>query len=32
MYDQVINHFVTEIYGRLYDITGDVTGKYNIMF
>lgn len=30
MYDQVINHFVTEIDGRLYDITGDVTGKYNV--
>lgn len=29
MYDQVSNHFVTEINGRLYDITGDVTDKYN---
>lgn len=30
MYDQVENHFVTEIDGRMYDITGDVTGKYNV--
>lgn len=30
MYDQVINHFVAEIDGRLYDITGDVTDKYNV--
>ena len=29
MYDQVENHFMTEIDGRLYDITGDVTGKYD---
>lgn len=25
MYDQVTNHFATEIEGRIYDITGDVT-------
>ena len=30
MYDQVANHFVVEIEGRLYDITGDVTEKYNV--
>lgn len=30
MYDQIENHFVTEIDGRMYDITGDVTGKYNV--
>ena len=30
MYDQVENHFVTEISWRMYDITGDVTGKYNV--
>lgn len=29
MYDPVANHFVTEIAGRLYDITGDVTLNYN---
>ena len=28
MYDEVINHFGTEINGRVYDITGDVTFKY----
>jgi hypothetical protein len=28
MYDQVANHFVAEIDGRLYDITGDVTDTY----
>jgi len=31
MYDLVENHFVTEIDGRLYDITGDVTGKYEVI-
>lgn len=31
MYDPVEGHFVTEIEGRLYDITGDVTGKYNVL-
>ena len=31
MYDQAFNHFVTEIDGRLYDITGDVTEKYNVI-
>ncbi len=30
MYDPIINHFVVEIDGRLYDITGDVTGQYNV--
>lgn len=25
MYDPVINHFATEIDGRIYDITGDIT-------
>ena len=28
MYDEVINHFGTKINGRVYDITGDVTSKY----
>ena len=27
----VINHFVVEIENRLYDITGDVTGEYNVV-
>lgn len=31
MYDQVANHFAAEIGGRLYDITGDVTGQYNMI-
>lgn len=30
MYDQINNHFTTEINGSLYDITGDVTGKYSV--
>lgn len=30
MYDQIQNHFVAEIDGRLYDITGDVTDRYNV--
>ena len=25
LYDEVINHFATEIDGRIYDITGDIT-------
>lgn len=29
MYDEVINHFGTQIGGRVYDITGDVTEKYD---
>lgn len=29
MYDQIDNHFMAEIDGRLYDITGDITGKYD---
>ena len=28
MYDLTENHFMVEIDGRLYDITGDVTGEY----
>ena len=28
MYEPVENHFVQEIGGRLYDISGDVTEKY----
>lgn len=28
MYDPVVNHYLAEINGRLYDITGDVTGEY----
>ena len=31
MYDVVGNHFATEIGGRLYDVTGDVTGKYDVI-
>lgn len=31
MYDPVANHFVTQIRGRLYDITGDVTDKYEVI-
>lgn len=31
MYDCIENHFATEINGRLYDITGDVTGKYHVI-
>lgn len=31
MYDPVINHFVTKIDERLYDITGDVTEQYNVI-
>ena len=31
MYDSVRNHFVAEINHRLYDITGDVTGLYNVV-
>lgn len=29
MYDEVENHFGTQIEGRVFDITGDVTEKYN---
>lgn len=28
MYDEVENHFGTKVDGRVYDITGDVTFKY----
>lgn len=31
MYDPVINHFGTKINGRIYDITGDITDKYNFI-
>ena len=31
MYDLVANHFVAEIDGRLFDITGDVTDKYIVI-
>ena len=31
MYDAVANHFVAGYDGRLYDITGNVTGKYNVV-
>lgn len=31
MYDVVENHFATEIEDRLYDITGDITGQYNVI-
>lgn len=31
MYDQIENHFVTQIENRLYDITGDVTDKYKVI-
>lgn len=29
MYDVIQGHFVTKINNRLYDITGDVTDKYD---
>lgn len=29
MYDEVANHFGTRIFGKVYDITGDVTDKYH---
>lgn len=29
MYDPVMNHFGTKINDRIYDITGDVTDKYD---
>lgn len=31
MYDSVANHFATEIGGRIYDISGDVTDKYSFI-
>ena len=31
MYDPVVNHFVTEINGLLFDITGEVTNQYNVV-
>lgn len=30
VYDEVENHFATEIDGKVYDITGEITGKYNM--
>ena len=29
MYDVVANHFGTRVFGKVYDITGDVTDKYD---
>lgn len=29
VYDDIMNHFGCRINGRVYDITGDVTDKYN---
>lgn len=31
MYDPVANHFAAEIDGVVYDITGDVTERYNMV-
>lgn len=31
MYSIIDNHFAAEIDGRLYDVTGDVTGKYDVV-
>ena len=31
MYDPIENHFVIEIEGRLYDITGEVTNDYKVV-
>ena len=31
MYDLAANHFVAEIGGKLYDITGEVTDQYNVV-
>lgn len=31
MYDLTSNHFVAKIKGHLYDITGDVSGKYSVI-
>ena len=31
MYDPVANHFAAEIYGRSYDITGDITDQYALI-
>ena len=32
MYDEVENHFGTKIGDRIYDITGDVSEKYNWIY
>jgi len=29
VYDEVMNHFATEICGRVYDISGDVTDQFD---
>lgn len=31
VYDEVENHFASLINGRIYDITGDITNKYNMV-
>lgn len=31
MYDPVVNHFAVKYRSRLYDITGDVTEKYDVI-
>lgn len=31
VYDEIENHFATWINGRIYDITGDITGKYEML-
>lgn len=31
VYDPIANHFALEINTRFYDITGEVTGKYNFL-
>ncbi len=31
MYDRIENHFCAKIIDNLYDITGDVTGKYDVI-
>ena len=31
LYDPVWNHYVCEIENHIYDITGDVTGRYKVI-
>lgn len=31
VYDPIYGHFMIDLHGRLYDITGDVTGVYSTM-
>lgn len=31
MYDPIANHFVAKIDNHLYDVTGDVTGQYDVI-